>query len=87
MELSTDKCHCCGFKLKYLDPLLEAVKQKNESGDMFPGFLDLDRLGFIGHSRGGKISALHFLSENFIHLKVWIPFFSPLFDLHRDQRV
>ena len=52
-------------KLTYLDPLLSILKKQNDSGDdAARGLLDLGRFGFVGHSRGAKLSTLHFTSES-----------------------
>ena len=64
LNLETDSYACCAFKLTYLDPLLNMLHERNNSGDTFAsGLLDLGRLGFVGHSRGGKLAVLHFTSE------------------------
>lgn len=59
MSIITDK-----VELQFLDPLLDWLKEENNKwGGFVHDIVDLSRLGLAGHSRGGKLSALH-LSEN-----------------------
>jgi len=59
MSIITDK-----VELQFLDPLLDwLIEENNKWGGFVHDIVDLSRLGLAGHSRGGKLSALH-LSEN-----------------------
>lgn len=47
-------------QLKFLDPLLAWLAEQNAAtGGFAEGKLDLSRVGVAGHSRGGKLAALH----------------------------
>lgn len=50
-------------ELKFFEPLLDALKEKNEDDSQpFKGLLNLNRIGIAGHSRGAKLALLHFLA-------------------------
>ncbi|KAK9865848.1 hypothetical protein WJX84_006247 [Apatococcus fuscideae] len=48
-------------ELEYLDQILDWAQQQSLAGGSdLHGLLDLSRVGCVGHSRGGKLAALHF---------------------------
>ena len=49
------------MQLEYLDQILDWAQQQSLAGGSdLHGLLDLSRVGCVGHSRGGKLAALHF---------------------------
>ena len=53
-------------QLEFLDPLMAWLAEQNVApGGFAEGKLDLNRVGVAGHSRGGKLAALHFVGARF----------------------
>ena len=55
--------NCCSWQVRLLPRLYSWLQQQNITGRdkaELKGRLDLSRLATVGHSRGGKLAALHF---------------------------
>ena len=52
------------MQLTFLEPLLSWLEARDtEPGGFAEGLLDLEVLGVVGHSRGGKLATLHFAGD------------------------
>lgn len=47
-------------QMKYFEPLLDWLKRQDPE---LTNLINFDRMAVMGHSRGGKLAALHYASE------------------------